>query len=252
MYQDEEDRGDWNYQLDAKNGPPHWYELDRAFVGCAFPNQSPIDMDSFTIAPASMPLVSLNYKIGYLLIRNTGNYIRIINHRSNNMALGGHVYNLMYIGVHTPSEHTINGESFPAELQFVHKSAKDGSFAVISLMLDAGDGQIGHPLISEILTDCPRTIGEGFTETPIDLTRATPLDISSLRAGTSVSYPYYSYVGSLTTPPCLDKVTWLIWSKPDHISYNQIEELEKILSIPSARPLQPRGQRNVQFKNLFV
>lgn len=251
FYQDEEDRADWNYDLDSPAGPQSWHSLDRAFLSCAFPNQSPIDMEEFTIAPSGVPFVSLNYKIGYLLLRNTGNYIRIVNHRVNNMMLGGKVFHLMYMGLHSPSEHQINGESFPAEIQFVHK-AEDGTFAVISLLLDVGDGEISHPLIEEVLSDAPTNIGESFTQHPFDLVRALPLDITSTFADTRVSYPYYTYDGSLTTPPCNTRVQWLVWSKPDHISNAQVEGLEKLLKIPSARPLQPRGSRRVQYKNLFV
>lgn len=203
------------------------------------------------MAPSTMPLVSLRYKVEQMLIRNTERYIRLVNHQANSLALGDVVYNLMYVGVHMPSEHRINGESFPAELQFVHKAAEDGSFLALSVLLDAGDGEIPHPLIQFVIDNSPREIGEAFPIAPFDLSRAMPLDMSS-KGAMSVAYPYYTYTGSLTTPPCHDKVRWLVWAKPDYISTEQIEAMENLLSVPSVRPLQPRGQRKVQYRSHFV
>jgi Carbonic anhydrase len=36
---------------------------------------------------------------------------------------------------------------------------------------------------------------------------------------------YYTYQGSLTTPPCSEVVTWIVFPEPQFISYNQVSEL---------------------------
>jgi len=35
---------------------------------------------------------------------------------------------------------------------------------------------------------------------------------------------YYTYQGSLTTPPCSEVVTWIVFPEPLFISHNQVSE----------------------------
>jgi carbonic anhydrase len=55
---------------------------------------------------------------------------------------------------------------------------------------------------------------------------------------------YYSYEGSLTTPPCSEGVKWNIFVEPMTISEEQIEAFEKFYQV-DARPLQPINNRKV-------
>lgn len=45
------------------------------------------------------------------------------------------------VNVHNPSEHTINGNHFDLEMQFVHKYSKDDSLgAIVSVFFDIKKG----------------------------------------------------------------------------------------------------------------
>eukprot|EP00300_Choanocystis_sp_HF-7_P027662 c32851_g1_i1.p1 GENE.c32851_g1_i1~~c32851_g1_i1.p1 ORF type:complete len:449 (+),score=77.32 c32851_g1_i1:165-1349(+) len=252
VYQDEEDREDWCYDDQKTNGPSRWHLLGRAFAGCDREGQSPIDMQGFNFARQSTPLVTLSYRVGHVLIRNTGNYVRIVNDQANHLFLGDDEYALMYIGVHTPSEHHINGESFPGELQFIHKSVSGEGLLGLSVLLDAADEQIDNALVELIISQAPKSVGEVLTDHSFDLMSALPLDVTSVKAGARVSYPYYLYDGTLTTPPCTGGMKWLVWSKPDYISTRQIKALESLVTVPSSRPIQDDQERPILYKALFI
>ena len=56
---------------------------------------------------------------------------------------------------------------------------------------------------------------------------------------------YYSYLGSLTTPPCTEGVRWLVLQQPLTVSAAQIDAFAQ--RYPSnARPLQPVGGRVIR------
>ncbi|KXJ71698.1 carbonic anhydrase 2-like [Aedes albopictus] len=65
-----------------------------------------------------------------------------------------------------------------------------------------------------------------------------------------VEWPYFSYEGSLTTPPCLETVTWIVSAKPLLITPREIREFRKIRSrsgpmVNNYRPVQKLYNRRV-------
>jgi carbonic anhydrase len=55
-------------------------------------------------------------------------------------------------------------------------------------------------------------------------------------------HPYFEYLGSLTTPPCSENVTWIVAATPQHISNAQIEQFHRAYPM-NARPIESTGQR---------
>jgi len=55
----------------------------------------------------------------------------------------------------------------------------------------------------------------------------------------------YRYSGSLTTPPCSEKVRWAVIAEPIEFSREQIETFEKFYS-GNNRPLQPLNGRKIR------
>jgi carbonic anhydrase len=55
---------------------------------------------------------------------------------------------------------------------------------------------------------------------------------------------YFTYAGSLTTPPCTEGVTWIVAAVPEELSSKQLQLLTTQLP-NNARPTQPLGDRQV-------
>lgn len=241
----------WSYDENVENGPENWYSLDKSFQKCAesSSNQSPLDLFSFRVASPMSPLLTPQYTVGHLVVRNTGNYIRLIPHKGSIVYWGDKLFDLVYATIHTPSEHHMGGETFPVEIQFVHKSQDDDQLAVLALLYKQG---LDNMFVERILEVAPSTAGsEATIDGAVNLQDAIPKDITQYKSGTRVSYPHYTYDGSLTTPPCRENVRYFVWSKPSNISKKQIERLRRLVKSNSARPIQNLNGRVVEYKTLF-
>jgi carbonic anhydrase len=56
---------------------------------------------------------------------------------------------------------------------------------------------------------------------------------------------YYTFVGSLTTPPCTEPVTWYVMKTPEEISGGEVEAFARIYPHDS-RPVQKLDGRVVR------
>ena len=55
---------------------------------------------------------------------------------------------------------------------------------------------------------------------------------------------YYTFAGSLTTPPCTEGITWFVLRTPTGLSQDQADAFGKIYP-HDARPVQPLNGREV-------
>jgi carbonic anhydrase len=55
---------------------------------------------------------------------------------------------------------------------------------------------------------------------------------------------YYTFAGSLTTPPCSEGVTWFVLKQQTSISANEIATFAKLYP-KNARPIQPLNSRKL-------
>ena len=70
---------------------------------------------------------------------------------------------------------------------------------------------------------------------------SSPLALDALLPETRA---YYTYQGSLTTPPCSEIVRWLLLDTPVALSAEQIAAFTDIYE-GNARPVQPLGKRDL-------
>jgi len=59
---------------------------------------------------------------------------------------------------------------------------------------------------------------------------------------------YFTYMGSLTTPPCSEGVLWMVLKQPVQLAPEQIELFARLYPM-NARPVQPSAGRMIKESN---
>jgi carbonic anhydrase len=218
----------WGYT--GGNDPDHWGALDKAFLACQQGHhQSPIDIRA--PKPADLPPIQFAYRATPLHVINNGHTIQVNYAPGSFITVGATRYELKQFHFHHPSEEKIDGRGFAMVAHLVH-AAPDGHLAVVAVLLDAGSA---NPLIASLWQHLPSKEGP---EQKLDNVH---LDVSGLLPP---DRGYYTYSGSLTTPPCSEGVTWFVLKTPESISQGQADAFGKLY--PSdARPTQPSYGREV-------
>lgn len=223
---------DWSYAGDL--GPGHWGKLFPEFAPCEEGNaQSPIDISDAT----EVDLVEVEFHYGETErtkqnITNNGHTIQVDVSDGSYVVYNGIAYDLAQFHFHSSSEHTIDGEAAAMELHFVHVDRNSNALAVVGVLLVEGEDE--NEAYTNIFDNMPAEAGEPeIMAEPIDLEALLPQ-----RRG------YYTYQGSLTTPPCSEIVRWLLLDTPVELSRAQIEAYTALYS-GNARPVQPLGKRDL-------
>jgi carbonic anhydrase len=219
---------DWGYRGTASS--TEWGKLSPDFSKCqSGVEQSPIDIQS-AVKGSSTPIV-FDYRSSPLVVVNNGRTIRANYAAGSSISIDGEKYALLQFHFHTPSEHQIGGKAAAMELHLVHQNAV-GKLAVIGVMMNKGTEQ---ELIHQVWQQIPPV---GKTKT-IASTNINAVDL--LPANKS----YYTYTGSLTTPPCSENVAWYVLTAPISVSDNQIHQFEQIYHA-DARPIQSINNRQIE------
>jgi len=219
----------WGYEA-GKAGPDSWAEVDPANAVCKVGGaQSPIDMADALRVPA-LPGLQLNYGDTKIKLQNNSHTFLVNVDKGSSLMLDGKRFELVQFQFHTPSEHTIDGRSFPMELHLVHQAA-DKSMAVIAVMLSEGAPNM---LLTRFWERLPKTEGEAETGVSIAVRDLLPHNIDD----------YFTYSGSLTTPPCTENVRWIVLKQSVELSKSQIAAFRAVFPM-NARPTQPIGSRVV-------
>lgn len=218
----------WSYGSDAN--PTQWGRLSHDFALCDVGHdQSPIDVNHVILgSPAA---IEFNYAPTPLTVVNTGHTIQVNYEAGSSVTIDGKSYELVQFHFHTPSEHTTDGHASAMELHLVHQNAA-GELAVVGILMNVG---AENPAIAPIWDHIP---GSEETNTDAGLT-INAADF--LPSNTS----YYSYAGSLTTPPCSEGVRWNVLAEPIELSEEQVAAFAALYPV-NARPVQPTNGRMIE------
>jgi len=220
----------WSYE--GETGPSHWGALSEEYALCGTgEQQSPIDItESVT---ADLPPLEFNYSPIPVVIENNGHTIKMT--ATGTLKIADDEYQLLQFHTHSPSEAAINGKPADMVIHLVHKNAQD-QLAVVAVLLEVGE--TANPLIQTLWDVMPKTVTEPQQhETQIDINQLLPEDKN-----------YYTFDGSLTTPPCSEGVRWMVLKQPVSISAEQLAQYQSVYP-KNVRPLQAVNGRKVSSSN---
>jgi carbonic anhydrase len=224
-------RAHWDYEK-GHEGPAHWAQLSPEYAACAagtHGHQSPIDIRG--AEKANLPAIQVAYQAGAATVVNNGHTIQVNFPPGSRIMVGDHSYELQQFHFHAPSEEAIAGKHAALVVHLVHKDA-EGKLAVIGVLYDVGSAS---PTLGQVFAAMPN---KPDAEAPLgqDLDPATLLP---------AHLGYYTFEGSLTTPPCSEGVRWLVLQRRGTLSNEQLQAFRKLFP-HNARPLQPLNGRTVQ------
>ena len=221
----------WSYA--GASGPEHWAEEDAAFAACgsgAERHQSPINIDSAT--RKDLPPIEFDYRPGPLAVTDTGHSFQVnVAPGSGGITIAGEHYDLVQFHFHRPSEETFQGHHYSMVAHLVHKNAK-GELAVVAVQIRKGQE---NAFLKPI-----------FDNFPARGTQEKSVAGASVDLGTFVpaKHGYYTYEGSLTTPPCSEGVRWFELKTAVEASAAQLQEFAARYP-HNARPTQALNGRSV-------
>jgi carbonic anhydrase len=236
----------WSY-FDGPGGPDDWGNLSKENLACLKgKTQSPININIDRAVKAELNPLEFLYRASPLSIVDNGHTIMVNYGEGSNLMVDGRQYRLIQFHFHKPSEEAINGERTDMVAHLVHQH-HDGSLAVVAVLMSTvkpaalkkywwgDDSGQENALINTLWNKVP--LVKGKTENPgvmIDINQMLPADKS-----------YFTYMGSLTTPPCSENVLWLVLKNPIYVSEAQVKNFDRMYPM-NARPLQPKGDRLVK------
>ncbi|KAH0481310.1 MAG: hypothetical protein KVP17_000041 [Porospora cf. gigantea B] len=151
--------------------------------------QSPVDL--VKLHPRLVEIERPEVVGGKSLERDSGHGLQVVVLSDRVLKLDGKVYHLQQYHYHTPSENVEDGVHSCMEVHYVYQAA-DGSVVVLAVLIDEGENQPLEEMFA-ILPVGDKTVQHDTTVSLIP------------ESGT-----FRRFVGSLTTPPCTEGVTWLV------------------------------------------
>ncbi|XP_021016331.2 LOW QUALITY PROTEIN: carbonic anhydrase 6 [Mus caroli] len=247
---------EWSYSGDDGVAESQWSEK---YPSCGGERQSPIDVKTEEVKfnPTLKPLRMVNYEEENLefTMTNNGHTVSIdLPPFMHIETSDGTVFNSKAFHFHwggqdselSGSEHTIDGTRSIMEAHFVHfnndygtyENAKDqkNGLAVVALLFKI-DEYAENTYYSDIISALKNIEKPGET---------TPLKDTTIKnlLPKDVRY-YYTYQGSLTTPPCTENVQWFVLRDKVTLSKAQVLTIENSVMDHNNNTIQ-NGYRSTQ------
>ena len=220
-----------NWSYEGKNGQLAWSKLDPSWGACAKGHeQSPIDIRGAKLDKTLKP-IEFHYMSGPVTLENTG--LTIVAHvdRGSYIMVDGVRYDLVSFDFRHPAEEPVKGRYSDMSIHLLHKSA-DGKMVIVAVRV-VEDRSLGNAILAMLWDHLPKVAHK--TETITDLVNPGGL----LPADRS----YWTYTGSLTTPPCTEGVQWFVFEQELGISRTQLRTFSSMFKMDTREPQDPHGRK---------
>ncbi|MGA9667855.1 MAG: carbonic anhydrase family protein [Terracidiphilus sp.] len=222
----------WDYE--GKRGALAWGKLDPAYRACSQGHeQSPIDIRGAHLNKALQP-IEFHYIAGPVTLEHNGHTVIVHVDPGSYIIAGGVRYDLVQFHFHHPAEEAVKGKLTDMDIHLLHKSA-DGKQAVLAIRLAEDRTTAPNAVLAALWPHLPTKAGE--TEKVTDMINAGGL-LPSDRG-------YWTYVGSLTVPPCTEDVRWFVLEQEMTLSRDQLQAFASLFKVNS-RPLQDTHGRRIE------
>src|SRR5450830_1533479 len=221
----------WSYEGDS--GPANWSKINVDWNKCSTGSrQSPIDIrDGMKV---DLERISFDYHPSSFNVVDNGHTVQVSVGSGNYITVQNRMYELQQFHFHRPSEERINGKGFEMVVHLVHRDA-EGRLAILALLLERGEPQ---PTIQTVWNNLP--LEKFDTVSPSIL--LDPANLLPERRD------YYTFMGSMTEPPCSENVLWLVMKQPVQASAAQMALFSRLYPL-NARPIQPSNGRIIKESN---
>ncbi len=205
-------------------------------------SQSPVNIITSGLQLHTRQRSDLKFTGSVNAIENLGHTIQVDFAKGSVTLVSGKSYELKQLHFHTPSEHLIDGITFPMEMHIVSKlndsiKYSGSSYTVLGILFKMGHE---NKFLKEFLNSVP--LKEGKDE--LDPAKVKLNDLFADISG-GKSFSYYYYQGSLTTPPYTESVNWVIDKRIFEASEEQIVAIEK-LEGNNARHVRALNNRKIE------
>ena len=225
----------WSY-TEGPDGPANWWRTSKDNLLCsAGKQQSPINIEGGILV--DLPPLRFDYKLSPLTIQDNGHTILVNYAEGSNLSLDARQYRLVQFHFHKPSEEAIDGKRADMVAHLVHQH-HDGRLLVVAVLMNSSleASQAENAAFQMILNHIPLVKKESSSPNGvmIDLNQLLPKNLA-----------YFTFMGSLTTPPCSENVQWVVLKEAAVISKQQLDNFSRIYP-NNARPLQSRSGRLIK------
>ncbi|MEX5744977.1 carbonic anhydrase [Massilia sp. X63] len=221
----------WSYE--GEYGPANWSNINSGWAKCSTGNrQSPIDLrDGIKV---DLEQIAFDYHPSSFSEIDNGHTIQVTVGGGNFLTVGNQTYELQQFHFHRPSEEKINGKGTEMVIHFVHRSF-EGKLLVLAVLLERGRA---NPMIQTVWNHLPLEKKQAVSPSiVIDPNEALP-----------EKREYFTYMGSLTEPPCTEDVLWIVMKQPMQASPAQMALFSRLYPL-NARPVQPSNGRMIKESN---
>lgn len=226
---------EWGY--DHAGGPDCWGAVC-SLSDCNGSKQSPVNLTNAT-EESNLPLLEFTGNATKTSIKNNGHTIVFEQEPGSFITYGltsnnlFDDYTLGQFHFHAKSEHELNGAQAALEAHFVCRSVWSDHYIVIGVMIEEG---ASNPFLAQFVNKLPATADQTVKD---DALTYIPFDL--LPSNKS----YFTYEGSLTTPPCSEVVNWIVMENKVEATAAEIKAFADIMG-HNYRPVQPLNSRTIK------